>query len=141
MQSRRSFLVGSAITAAVSRSAIGANDRIGFAITVNDMDYDPPKQLDPKALGLFGGIASGKNPDNFGILTLTFLQEGDYDKLDQGDDLEIADIRKLISAGGNPVIRNKTKDNSFQVTCNLSARQKQIVLAGGALNVRNTNPR
>ena len=78
---------------------------------------------------------------NFGILPLTFLQEGDYDKLDQGDDLEIADIRKLISAGGNPVIRNKTKDNSFQVTCNLSARQKQIVLAGGALNMRNTNPR
>ena len=32
MQSRRSFLVGSAITAAVSRSAIGANDRIGFAV-------------------------------------------------------------------------------------------------------------
>ena len=30
--SRRSFLVGSAITAAVSRSAIGANDRIGFAL-------------------------------------------------------------------------------------------------------------
>ena len=78
---------------------------------------------------------------NFGILPLTFLQEGDYDKLDQGDDLEIANIRKLISAGGNPVIRNKTKDNSFQVTCNLSARQKQIVLAGGALNMRNTNPR
>src|SRR6476661_1006495 len=32
MQSRRSFLAGAAVTAAVSRSAIGANDRIRFAI-------------------------------------------------------------------------------------------------------------
>jgi aconitate hydratase len=78
---------------------------------------------------------------NFGILPLTFQNEGDYDKVDQEDDLEISDIRNLISAGSNPVIRNKTKGNSFHVTCNLSARQKQMVLAGGALNMRNTNPR
>jgi aconitate hydratase len=77
---------------------------------------------------------------NFGILPLTFQDEGDYDKIDQGDDLEIADIRNLIFAGGNLTIRNKTKGNSFHATCNLSARQKQIVLAGGALNIRNTNP-
>ena len=32
MQSRRSFLAGTAVTAALSRSAIGANDRIRFAI-------------------------------------------------------------------------------------------------------------
>src|SRR5450756_2788085 len=32
MQSRRSFLAGTAATAALSRSAIGANDRIRFAI-------------------------------------------------------------------------------------------------------------
>src|ERR1700674_4590796 len=32
MQSRRSFLAGTAATAAFSRSAIGANDRIRFAI-------------------------------------------------------------------------------------------------------------
>jgi aconitate hydratase len=78
---------------------------------------------------------------NFGILPLTFQNEGDYDKVDQEDDLEISDIRNLISAGGNLLIRNKTKGNSFHVTCNLSARQKQMVLAGGALNMRNTNPR
>jgi predicted dehydrogenase len=32
MQNRRSFLAGAAVTAAISRSAIGANDRIRFAI-------------------------------------------------------------------------------------------------------------
>lgn len=73
---------------------------------------------------------------NFGILPLIFCNESDYDKIEQGDDLEIADIRKLITAGSDLLVQNKTKKYSFSVTCNLSARQKQIVLAGGALNIR-----
>ncbi|OPY87371.1 MAG: Homoaconitase large subunit [Smithella sp. PtaU1.Bin162] len=77
---------------------------------------------------------------NFGILPLTFLTEGDYDDIDQGDDLEIADVRGKISAGDTLTIRNKTKGASYNVGCNLSARQKNIILAGGALNVRNANP-
>jgi len=77
---------------------------------------------------------------NFGILPLTFLTEGDYDDIDQGDDLEIADVREKISAGDTLTIRNKTKGTSYNVGCNLSARQKNIILAGGALNVRNANP-
>ena len=76
---------------------------------------------------------------NFGILPLIFHNESDYDKIEQGDDLEIAAVRKLIAAGSDLIIQNKTKGYSFSVTCNLSARQKQIVLAGGALNVRSTN--
>ncbi len=72
---------------------------------------------------------------NFGILPLTFIIEGDYDKIDRGDDLEICNIRELIAAGSDLPVQNKTKGNSFSVTCNLSARQKQMVLAGGALNV------
>lgn len=77
---------------------------------------------------------------NFGILPLTFLDEGDYNKVDQGDDLEIYNVRKLISESGNLIVQNKTKGSPFYVTCNLSARQKQIILAGGALNMRSTNP-
>jgi len=73
---------------------------------------------------------------NFGILPLTFLDEGDYDKTDRGDELEIAAVRELIAAGSDLLVQNKTKGHSFSVTCNLSARQKQIVLAGGALNIR-----
>jgi aconitate hydratase len=73
---------------------------------------------------------------NFGILPLIFCNESDYDKIEQGDVLEIANIRELIAEGSNLIIRNKTKGNSFSAACNLSARQKQIVLAGGALNVR-----
>ena len=73
---------------------------------------------------------------NFGILPLTFLKESDYDTIDQGDDLEIAAARMAILEGKNLAVQNKTKGTSFLVHCSLSARQKQIILAGGALNVR-----
>jgi aconitate hydratase len=73
---------------------------------------------------------------NFGILPLTFALENDYDAVDQGDDLEIAGIRKAILDGGNLLVQNKTKGTTFEASCLLSTRQKQIILAGGALNVR-----
>lgn len=73
---------------------------------------------------------------NFGILPLVFKNEEDYDKIDQGDEITITNVRKLIAEGSDLVVQNKTRKNSFSVQCMLSARQKQIVLAGGALNVR-----
>jgi len=73
---------------------------------------------------------------NFGILPLTFLNERDYDAIDQGDDLEITGTRTAIQTCKNLVVQNKTKGTTFEVNCSLSARQKQIILAGGALNVR-----
>jgi aconitate hydratase len=73
---------------------------------------------------------------NFGILPLTFVDENDYDAINQGDDLEIAGVRTAIGEGKNLTVENKTKGASFQVSCTLSSRQKRIILAGGALNVR-----
>jgi aconitate hydratase len=73
---------------------------------------------------------------NFGILPLTFVDESDYNTITQGDDLEIATAREAITEGKNLVVQNKTKGTSFLVSCSLSSRQKQIILAGGALNVR-----
>ncbi len=73
---------------------------------------------------------------NFGILPLIFGDEQDYDKIEQGDELKIANIRELIAAGSDLLVDNISKKYSFSVACNLSTRQKQIILAGGALNVR-----
>ena len=73
---------------------------------------------------------------NFGILPLIFITPGDYDKIDQSDELEITTARNSISNGNDLLVQNKTKGLSFCVTCHLSGRQKQIILAGGALNVR-----
>jgi aconitate hydratase len=73
---------------------------------------------------------------NFGILPLTFINESDYNSISQGDDLEIAEVRTVITKCKKLIVQNKTQGTTFEVSCSLSERQKQIILAGGALNVR-----
>ena len=98
--------------------------------------------LCPMYLGVRAVIAKSferihaANLINFGILPLTFRATSDYEKIDQQDELEIAAVRNSISESNDLLVQNKTKGTSFSVTCNLSARQKQIILAGGALNVK-----
>jgi aconitate hydratase len=70
---------------------------------------------------------------NFGIIPLTFKNESDYSKIDQGDDIEIPDVKKLIKNGETLKVKNKTKGIEFEVNYNLSERQREIVLAGGTL--------
>ncbi len=71
---------------------------------------------------------------NFGIIPLTFKLEKDYDMVDQNDELEIPDIHNLLKKGKTLIVKNKTKNKQFEATYDLSEREKQILLAGGALN-------
>jgi aconitate hydratase len=64
---------------------------------------------------------------------LTFKNEGDYNKIDQGDDVEIPDVKGIIKSGGSLKVKNKTKNLEFEVEYNLSERQREIILAGGTL--------
>ena len=70
---------------------------------------------------------------NFGIIPLTFKNDKDYDKIDQGDDIEISKVRGNIESGKKLVVKNLTKNIEFEVEYNLSYRQKEIILAGGTL--------
>ncbi|MBU4341552.1 MAG: aconitate hydratase [Candidatus Altiarchaeota archaeon] len=70
---------------------------------------------------------------NFGIVPLSFKDEKDYDGIEQGDELEIPDIKKIIQEGGSLIVENKSKGTKFEVDYNLSDREKQILLAGGTL--------
>ncbi|MGA2507957.1 MAG: aconitate hydratase, partial [Chitinispirillaceae bacterium] len=47
---------------------------------------------------------------NFGILPLTFKNEGDYDRIYQGDDLIIKDVVGVIREGKSMVIKNATRN-------------------------------
>jgi len=71
---------------------------------------------------------------NFGILPLNFKDEKDYDTIDQGDMLEIPDIKTRLKQGKNLVVKNTTKNTEFEVVYTLSDRQKNVLLAGGTLN-------
>ena len=66
-------------------------------------------------------------------MPLTFVNEADYDAIDQMDELEIPDIRELVGKSEITVL-NKTKGTSFQVNCQISERQRDIILAGGLLD-------
>ena len=62
------------------------------------------------------------------------MNEADYDKIEQGDSLVIANIRNIVENGGKIVVENKSKGFSFEVKCELSERGKGMILAGGLLN-------
>ena len=97
--------------------------------------------LCPMYLGVRAVIAKSferihaANLINFGILPLTFCVESDFNHIDQEDILEITNTKKTLAGDGKFMMRNKTKGTAFYVTCTLSERQKQIILAGGALNM------
>ena len=71
---------------------------------------------------------------NSGILPLVFMNPDDYDTIDQGDELILADIRAAIEEKDTAVVRNITKGLEYTVGTDFSARQRAILLAGGCLN-------
>jgi aconitate hydratase len=74
---------------------------------------------------------------NFGIIPLTFKNEKDYEKINQGDELEIPEIRTIIKESKKLLVKNKTKGTEFEVCYEFSERQKNILLAGGTLAYMN----
>ena len=71
---------------------------------------------------------------NAGILPLTFKNEADYDKIEQGDTLFLPDVRKAVAAGLPIIVKNVTKGIEIPVDCDLSGRSKDILLSGGLLS-------
>ncbi len=71
---------------------------------------------------------------NFGILPLFFDNPQDYDTIEQGDELEISNVRETLLNNQPLKIVNKSKGSDFAVKYNLTERQKNILLAGGLLN-------
>jgi aconitate hydratase len=70
---------------------------------------------------------------NFGILLLTFDDPADYDRLKDGDELRIENVRDALK-GDRLAVENATGGYRLTAICPLTERQKAIVLAGGALN-------
>ena len=68
---------------------------------------------------------------NAGILPLTFENEADYDKFIQGDKLTISGILEGMDTGF-VTMKNETGEQ-VRLHCNLTQRQKEILLAGGLL--------
>ncbi len=65
---------------------------------------------------------------------MVFKNESDYDRVDQMDELELPEIRTAIANDSKIVVKDVTKGIEFEAEAVLSARQREMVLAGGLLN-------
>ena len=94
--------------------------------------------LVPMYLGVRAVIAKSfarihaANLINYGILPLTFADPDDYDRLSQGDELTVSGIFAGLERG-TFALTDRTTGETFALKCELSARQRDILRAGGLL--------
>ena len=71
---------------------------------------------------------------NFGIVPLLFEEPSDYDAIEQGDEIEIDNVRSTIKNGKDRVtLKDITKNKEIILKLYLTDRQRKIILAGGLL--------
>jgi len=96
--------------------------------------------LAPVFLGIKGVAAKSfarihqNNLINNGILPMVFENEADYDTITQGDELIIENAQEAVKAGKVTLV-NKTKGLTYNMAIEISERQKEMLLAGGLINL------
>ena len=76
---------------------------------------------------------------NAGIVPLTFANSDDYDKISEGDELEIKNVREKIEKNEKLTLTNNTTNEEYPLSYEFSARQRDMILAGGLLNYTKAN--
>ena len=71
---------------------------------------------------------------NASILPLNFVNADDYDKISVGDKLVLPKIKEELRAGKNITLVNETKNEEYELVCDVSERQIDILAAGGLLD-------
>ena len=71
---------------------------------------------------------------NFGIVPMTLANEADYDKIAEGDDIYIEGFREAIEKADRAVLVDRKNSTRVELILNFTARQREILLAGGTLN-------
>ncbi|MCY2925501.1 MAG: aconitate hydratase [Planctomycetota bacterium] len=114
----------------------------GFIVAGNSYGQGSSREhaaLCPMYLGVRAVIAKSiericqANLVNFGILPLTFADAHDYDRVAEGDALRIDSLAAGIASAASVTVSNVTKGFDFTCTVVLSARQRQMLAAGGLL--------
>ena len=115
----------------------------GKSIIVGGVNYGQGSSrehaaLVPLYLGIRAVVAKSfarihkDNLINAGILPLTFANPTDYDKIAEGDLIELSDLHNSLTTGKYALI-NKTNNEKIELDCILSERQIEIMLAGGLI--------
>jgi aconitate hydratase len=96
--------------------------------------------LVPLYLGIKAVIAKSfarihvANLINFGIVPLTLENPEDYERLSQGDTLEIKGFAEAIRGKDKATLFDLTTGEEFTLCLNFTDRQRAILLEGGMLN-------
>jgi aconitate hydratase len=95
----------------------------------------------PRFLGLRAVLAKSfarihrQNLVNFAVLPLTFVEPGDYDRIQQGDVLGITEPAEQLRRGDRVEVANETRGETYVMRHRLSARQIEIIVHGSLLSV------
>ena len=76
---------------------------------------------------------------NAGIVPLTFVNEADYDKINQLDELKIDNLKEAVINADAVKVTDVTKGFDFEVKLDFSQRQRDMLVAGGLLNYTKEN--
>ena len=120
--------------------------QLGISIIVGGSNYGQGSSREHAALApLYLGIKAvvvksfarihRANLINAGILPLTFVNEADYDRIGQGDDVVLENLRADIESGKSELtLINRCNGEEIPVLCELTGRTRDIILAGGLLD-------
>ncbi len=124
--------------------ALKAKEEKGGGIIVGGENYGQGSSREhaaiaPMYLGIKAVVAKSysrihhANLINFGILPLLFVNPDDYDKIEQGDDIELDTTN--FAAGEDNILTLKIKGKNIEIPVkhNLNQRQVDIIKAGGIL--------
>ncbi len=117
---------------------------VGTSVVIGGENYGQGSSrehaaLAPMYLGLRAVLAKSfarihrSNLINFGILPLTFSNPSDYEKIEQGDILEIVDVYDSLENDKPFKVINKSKNYSFETTAKFTKKEKEVLKAGGLL--------
>lgn len=119
--------------------------KLGGGIIVGGTNYGQGSSrehaaLVPLYLGIKAVVAKSfarihmANLINFGIIPLTFKNPEDYDKINEGDDIEISGFNDSIGTKDEILLLDKITNEKIVLNLNATERQREILLSGGLLN-------
>ncbi len=117
---------------------------VGTSVVIGGENYGQGSSrehaaLAPMYLGLRTVLAKSfarihrSNLINFGILPLTFSNPSDYDKIEQGDILEIVNVYDSLENDKPFKVINKSKNYTFETVAKFTRKEKEVLKAGGLL--------
>jgi len=96
----------------------------------------------PRYLGIRAKLAKSfarihkANLINFGILPLIFVNSGDYDLIQQGDQIRLPSVKKILEQGESDLVAEiLTSGKTIPLRIEITERERKILIAGGLINL------